>query len=134
MKISSFPDNRLILVNAAIADFLKTNNLPVVQITGPRAARIVKWFHLRNKIHALNQHISKDQRIQFTWYKREYKYMPLYKTLENTSISTWADIKDIGSSKLPDQQLAVIANLSKMKISVYDGWVHKYFTFMLESK
>lgn len=130
LKLSNFPENRLQLVNTALADFFKGNGLSVCQITGDRARRLKKWFAECNsgRRWAHTAPLSAEHhRVRVRW--MYFKYDHPSSTRINRDICTAQNLDALGAHRLPTSIATEVAAISQVSVYVYNHWDYKSFFF-----
>lgn len=130
MKISSFPDNRLLLINSALSGFFAGNSLPLVQITGSRAGRLKSWFNFcmtSRRWQNTATPAAEDQCIKIRW--RMFDYDHSSNTAIHRDFYTKEVLKNLANHKLPSAVLQDVKSIKNVVVSVYHNWDYKSFYF-----
>jgi hypothetical protein len=130
LKISSFPENRVTLINAALSGFFTGNSLPLIQLEKARAKRLIHWF---NK-YLVNPHwdnaklmAAEDHNLRIRW--TLWDYNSSCKTSVHKDIDTRETLGNLANHRLPPAVVQEVSASKSVAIYVYHYWDYKSFFF-----
>jgi hypothetical protein len=131
MKLDSIPEVRLENINAGLKSFFTRHGLPVVQITGNRAKRLLRAFHKANATASLRGRAAPpESNLTLVWNRVGGGSDNNFRAYNE--ISFWAARKDLAEKELDAESLAVVRQAGWFKLRVWIGGGQKYFLFRIK--
>lgn len=129
MKLDSIPEVRLENINNGLKSFFTRHGLPVIQITGSRAKRLLRDFHDANAFASLRGMAAPpESSLTLVWNRvGDDPGGKTFRTYSETSF--WTRSKELAEKELDAESLAIVRQAGWFKLRIWVGGGQRYFLF-----